>query len=299
MKWFLRIVIGLVSIIVLLILIQYITFVAGRNKVIAALPGNSLIAETSNGPVEYQIQGTSNRYVLFLHGTPGSYRTFMASSLIDKGFSVISPSRPGYFRTPLSTGQSLKGQADAYAALLNYLDIDSVAVIGFSGGGPSAIQFAINHPEMCSQLIVIAGVAEKTIPQETSVMQGLMSTEFGSWVLMGMLASQFEDENTSHIAKEYVHSIVFPFSETSEGQLNDFELFTTLPPFPLGNITSPTLIIHGTDDEIVPFSQAELMKTEIPNATLIAEEGKDHYTIVFFEMDRSLEKAADFITDVQ
>ncbi|WP_127587933.1 alpha/beta hydrolase [Paenibacillus koleovorans] len=40
--------------------------------------------------------------------------------------------------------------------------------------------------------------------------------------------------------------------------------------------STPYLIIHGTRDEIVPYSQAELLYEAIPNATLVRIKGGDH-----------------------
>ena len=280
---------------IIIVLVQYFSFLSGRKQVRSMLPGHGLVIETSSGPVEYQIQGSSDKTVLLLHGTPGSYRTFMANVLVENGFRVLSPSRPGFFRTPLSSGKSLDQQAQLYAALLDALSIDSVAVIGFSGGGPSALQFAIDHPDRCSHLVIIAGIADKMPPPESSLVQALMSSEFISWTMMSMMASQFEDEETAEIATDYVRAIVFPFSEVVDGRDNDHELFTNLPPFDFDKIESPTLIIHGTNDEIVPYSQAELMKNNIPNSTLMSEEEKDHFTVVFFEFDKYLKASGDFI----
>ena len=294
-KWTKRIVLGLLLIILLIIAVQYFSFRSGLKQVIDDLPGSSQIIETASGPVEYQIQGNSDKYVLLLHGTPGSYRTFMANVLVENGFSVISPSRPGYFRTPVESGQSIDDQALMLKNLLESLEIDSVAVIGFSGGGPYATQFAINHPEKCTHLVVIAGVVQKVPPPESNLMSSIMSTDFGSWVMMGLMTSQFEDEEIAEIALNYVRSTVLPLSETEAGQNNDREIFTTLPEFELDRIQAPSLIIHGTDDEIIPFSQAEYLHERISNSTLIAEDGKDHFTVVFFEFDRVLQQSADFI----
>jgi acetyl esterase/lipase len=43
-----------------------------------------------------------------------------------------------------------------------------------------------------------------------------------------------------------------------------------------GSVSTPFLIIHGTHDEIVPYSQAELLFNAIDDATLIRIKGGDH-----------------------
>ncbi|CAL9306725.1 MULTISPECIES: alpha/beta fold hydrolase [Streptomyces] len=57
----------------------------------------------------------------------------------ESGCTVLAPSRPGYGRTPLSTGTSVSGFADVPRALREHLGIGNVAaVVGISGGGPTA-----------------------------------------------------------------------------------------------------------------------------------------------------------------
>ncbi len=60
----------------------------------------SHIAQTSRGPVEYILLG-SGPVVLLCHGTSSDcYSTQGFEALVQAGFSLLSPSRPGYGRTP-------------------------------------------------------------------------------------------------------------------------------------------------------------------------------------------------------
>jgi predicted dinucleotide-binding enzyme len=75
----------------------------------------------------------------------------LANILLDgNSYRVIAPSRFGFLHTPVSDAtnnkSSFAAQADAYANLLDKLNIKKVAVIGFSAGGPSWIEFVLRHP---------------------------------------------------------------------------------------------------------------------------------------------------------
>ena len=72
--------------------------------------------------------------------------------LTEHGFSVLTPSRPGYDSTPSEVGQSAQESADALAALLDALQISTVDVIGISAAGPTALAFAQQHPSRTKKL---------------------------------------------------------------------------------------------------------------------------------------------------
>lgn len=62
-------------------------------------------------------------------------------------FRLLSVSRPGFLGTPLESGKSLDEQADLFAAVLDELGIDKVAVFSISAGGLAAYTFAARHPD--------------------------------------------------------------------------------------------------------------------------------------------------------
>ena len=44
----------------------------------------------------------------------------------------------------------------------------------------------------------------------------------------------------------------------------------------LGEITVPTLIIHGEDDQLIPFQEAQSMHAAIPGSTLVLISSAGH-----------------------
>ena len=85
----------------------------------------SEVVQTKKGPIEFAKKGNAP-YALCLHGSPGmhdGYNNYF-SYILDAGIGVITPSRPGYGRTPLSSGKTSAEAADLLAALLDELKID-------------------------------------------------------------------------------------------------------------------------------------------------------------------------------
>src|SRR5688572_25188150 len=112
---------------------------------------------TTLGAVEHVVAG-EGAPVLALHGAMGGWdqSLLLASTLDLTRFRALALSRPGYLGTPLAAGRTPEAQADLYAATLDALGVARTAVIAVSGGGPSAIRFALRHRERCWALVLVS-----------------------------------------------------------------------------------------------------------------------------------------------
>lgn len=283
MKWIKRIFVALLGLILITVIVLWISFYLWKKNVIANLPNDTKVISTSNGQIEYILEGNSDKVMLIIHGTPGSAHVSRIDGLtyLDKGFSVLSVSRPGYYQTPLSSGKTVKEQAALYLSLLNELGIESVYVNGVSGGGPSSIQFAIDYPERCSGLILRAAISEKVdIPEVgKNLLVKFFETEFGTWLGFQIALLQL-DEIAKNNLNLYVKRGWLPFEKTGDGYKNDNFQFNTMDDLELENIVSPTIIYHGNIDDDVPFSHAQNASKRISGVTLVEMKGKNHF--VFF-----------------
>src|SRR5262245_22992801 len=144
-------------------------FVSWRWRLLAQVLRGSEIAETAQGPVEFARVGTGP-VILQLHGGATGYDQTLTLSwdVHEAGFTVLTPSRPGYLRTPLTIGATPEQAADVMASLLAALRIDKVCVIGTSGGGPTALQFALRHPQRVWALVLQSAVSQQFVEPRRS-----------------------------------------------------------------------------------------------------------------------------------
>ena len=292
---------GLQALLILITIVTFAFYSSFRSENLAALEAGSQIAETAAGPIEYQIIGDTGSVLLFLHGSPGGYDGGSALTEMEglEGFRILTPSRPGYLRTPLEVGQTPTAQAHAYAALLDSLSINSVIVMGASGGGPSAIAFASLYPNRTIALVALEAVSQPTVLSEVQGeppywAQLISESDFLNWAILslmsnlmgpeGMVGSLFPDPDNLKLITEdpdklaQVESLVWgswPPSQRQEGMNNDFVQFVT-PGLSSTTITAPTLIIHGTEDVNVPFEQSQILAEQIPGSVLHTITGADH-----------------------
>lgn len=265
-----------------------IYYVSDSSQRIDALRSGGTIVETSAGTVEYKLEGSSDDFtLLFFHGTPGGYDQ---GTDAEAGMQVLTLSRPGYLGTPLATGATPAEQASAAVALLDALEIGKVGVMGASGGGPAAYRFAATYPERTLGLVAMEAISHSVPFKDFDV----PSSDLAFWLMIKSLVVSQDDEgivtqiaqNESDRARlaeqpriqaqvaEMIWSM-WPPSMRNVGFDNDMRQFDGLN-LPLESIHVPTLIVHGTKDQSVPYDHAEYAAARIKGARLHAIDGAGH-----------------------
>lgn len=247
------------------------------------LAASSEVITTARGPIEYGKAGEGPA-ILSIHGSPGGYDSGMGlPQIIDTHeFTVIAPSRPGYLRTPLSSGASPEEQADLYAALLDELHIEQAIVLATSGGGPSALQFALRHPDRCRGLVLLCVVSKRYVEEEVfqtlSPIRRMGKQAINNLVLFDPLIYLWQSLASlqEHSPLPDVLSSLSMASLRKEGHRNDMQQYAAMMPYPLKDISVPTFIAQGTADTDVPFEHAQLLADSIPDARFVPVSGADH-----------------------
>lgn len=229
--------------------------------------------------------------LLILHGAGGGtdQGALLAAPLRNK-MRFIIPSRFGYLRSPLSGKGSPTEQADALVDLLDYLEISETAVLGASAGGLSALQFALRHPERCTALVLVSALSHplseataNRLHTSLSLLQAAPASQFLIWseaVTRGFLSLAESAPLVGALPawQFLLHTPgMIPYHLRFGGTLNDMAQIAALETYPLDEIAVPTLVVHGTVDRLVPFSQGESAAERIPGARLLTIEGGGHY----------------------
>lgn len=257
--------------------------------------------ETSKGNVEYYEIG-KGEVILCLHGAMGGWdqSDCLGKTIGPEGYRYIALSRPGYLGTDLSIGKTPEEQADIFSEILDKLNINKVIVMAISGGGYSAIYFALRYPDKCKALVLASttgGPNNEKIPFTFKVMMFLSKFPF---IVNGMRNGAeknfiksldrsipnkelreklIKNESTLELFKGNLLSMFYKMEKRISGTKND--IFQTKDrTYPLKDIKVPTLIIHGEKDEVVPFEKhAKRLAEEIPNARLFVAKNAGHVAI--------------------
>jgi len=292
------------------------------------LSRRSTVIKTKRGDVEVAREGDGIP-VLMIHGSPGGFDQGLmyGRHLRDNGCELIALSRPGFLRTPLSSGQTPTEQADLYAAVLDALEIDQVTVLGYSSGGPSAVLFAAHHPGRVRSLLLDSAVLEhyNFSPGlvERLLLYSLLFSSFGAWfwhtvsqrwpkvaasVLVdssstGLDKAQrraavewiLDDQERLKVFKGMLTSLIAPWKIRRAGYNNDGDNDNDLAPLPIAEITCSTMITHGLNDGLVPVELAIRASESLKSAELVLIDEGHHFLPIDKHFQPAMERRLQFV----
>ena len=274
-----------------------VTFLRDMNRAYERVRAKGTVIQSRFGDLEYA-EGGTGAAVLVVHGSGGGYDQgeLIAGAVLDDGFRWIAPSRFGYLRSALREGVTWDDQADAYAALLDRLGIDNVAVVAMSQGGPSALLFAALHPDRVASLTLIScGVASSPAQEQAQAndkgdrLTTIFRYDFAYWAVTRLFRKQFltllgaNDEVVAGLTDgqrqlfDRFIDYMNPASLRSAGV--GFDNRAAMPGNRIAAITAPTLILHARDDTLQLFHNAEFAASAIAGSELVAFDKGGHFLI--------------------
>ena len=256
------------------------------------------VAVLDAGPVEYRLERQEQQTVVMFHG--GHMHAGVAlgeKPFLNRGYSVLVPSRSGYGRTPLSAGAAPGVFADVVLKLLGHLGLGNLsAVVGISAGGPYAVSMAARHPERVRRLILQSSVSSLPWPDAKTRVAARVAfnpiTERATWaatrlllrlapdrglsILLGSLSTESGRRVLDGVDAEGRAELIqlFKAMRSGRGFVND--LATTLEPEVARSVSQPTLVMASRSDGSVPFEHSEQLARLVPDAQLFTSDAPSH-----------------------
>jgi 2-hydroxy-6-oxonona-2,4-dienedioate hydrolase len=249
----------------------------------------SATIKTKFGALEYAISG-SGPPLLMIHGTGGGFDQglLFARALERRRHQVIAPSRFGYLRSDFPDDPSAANQAEAFAALLDHLNIKRLPVIGGSAGALCATAFALRYPDRCSALILLVPAANvdghdpvRMTALQEKVVRMLLSSDFLYWSLLetapekligALLATDPEllrtvSDNERNRAFSIL-SAMMPIGARTKGMLNDARQAGSPAKLDFPALHVPLLLISAEDDRFATAATARQIAAKVTGAQL-------------------------------
>jgi 3-oxoadipate enol-lactonase len=247
--------------------------------------------------LDYQRSG-SGPPLLAIMGMSGTYlhwgEPFLAQ--LRESFEVIAYDHRGVGASSRLAGEITTAQmAEDAQGLLEALEIDSAHVLGISMGGMIAQELALAHPGSIRTLTLGCTYCggEGSALSAPEVLQRLFEsmssgdrerairTGWETNVSAAKAADQDAYAAFRGIARE--RAVAVPVVMAQAQAIFGHDTSARLP-----SLTVPTLVIHGTEDQMLPVQNGRLIASLIPGAQLEILEGVGH--LFFWERpERSAE----------
>ncbi|TYQ19087.1 UNVERIFIED_ORG: non-heme chloroperoxidase [Zoogloea ramigera] len=231
--------------------------------------------------------------VVFSHGWPlqGDAWEDQMIFLASHGYRVIAHDRRGHgLSSQPWGGNDMDTYADDLATLLNALDVKEATLVGHSTGGGEVARYIGRHGSARVKKAVLVGAVPPQMVKSATNPGGLPMEVFDG-IRAGVLAdrSQFFKDLTLPF-----YGYNRPGAKVSEGVRDTFwaqgmqcgikNAYDCIKQFSevdftedLKKIDVPVLVVHGSDDQIVPIDAAGKASAKIiRNAKLVIYEGAPH-----------------------
>lgn len=220
--------------------------------------------------------------ILLVHGSPSSsssWSDLLKDSVILNHAKLVAVDRPGYGYSNFGEVEtSIITQAEKIIPLLEKKrkEHDKILVLGSSYGGPVAAALGALRPDLVDGLMLQSSSMKPTAEKIYSI-----SYPTSKAPLKYLMPTVFRNANTEKL--------------THEAALNELLAYWK-------KITAPTLILHGTKDDLIYFDNATFAEEKLVNAkkvNLKVAEGKGHGLLWSdFELVRNtIIEAIDFMED--
>jgi pimeloyl-ACP methyl ester carboxylesterase len=203
-------------------------------------------------------------------------------SLLSAHYRVIVLDNRGIGTTTAGTEEfTIEQFADDAAGLMEALGIEKAHVLAWSMGTEIALELVLRHPERVDRLILYAGDCQMNLcPPSPDVLADLYDTtgtdeERGERLLSHLFPREWLAANMDSVI-----TLFSSFTETAspasvQKQAEAMDAWRGAQDR-LGQISTPTLLVTGTEDVLTPPQNSILLRDGLPDARLIEFENAGH-----------------------
>jgi pimeloyl-ACP methyl ester carboxylesterase len=272
-----------------------------------------IIAKHSDGRVVHALvlgEPNCGKVVAYHHGFPAScLEVLLARKCTSElGICIVAIDRPGIGGSVGYAGRKLADWPHDVTLIMDTLGVRDFAVLGVSGGTPSAVTLAARLPERVRSLTVVSGVAPMHLSGALSganvVNRAMMRMGYSRprlaritvrgigqlwkkvpviphlWLTTLLPKCDKEIVSNKLVAGIMAKSVSEVFKQGVDGVVTEFELMTTAWEIELENIRIPTVIWHGMSDTYVPFAMGSILHERIKGSVFHEIPDAGHFMIV-------------------
>jgi pimeloyl-ACP methyl ester carboxylesterase len=247
---------------------------------------------------------------LYCHGFPSSHieARLLHDAAAAVGTRVISPDRPGYGDSDPDPERTLMSWTEDVRALADHLALETLDLIGVSGGGPYALACVAGIPERIGRCSLVCPLGPIYLPEMRMRMRlanrlsfalacrspGLaMRLHAGAlpllisvspWLIDGVRAAnagvsdrEVLQEPTARAV--LTQSVLAAMKGGAIGARQDLVIYTRPWEIDFGAVSRPIDLWHGDADNTVPVDHAHWYAANLPGCRLRIMSGEGHYSL--------------------
>ena len=239
----------------------------------------------TRGKSTHDAEGKEHLPVVYLHGAGGLVKS-RVHDMLSEDRRLVMPVIPGHDGTDFVPGvDSMPKLADFIATFITQKLGGRCDLIGHSFGGWLAAWIAATHPDIVD-LLVLENPAGLRPGGQDGVPRGGIPADAAE--LFRQMYKHPEKRPADDRPAEWLKANVGKVRHYHGGMPHDAELVKRLP-----DITAPTLILYGLDEEMVPIETPRILSDGIPRHFLVYVYDAKH-SIQVDQPDRMTNIVRDF-----
>lgn len=248
--------------------------------------------ELDDGWVNYLEMGPADApAVLLIHGLDGCWQNWLETiPHLARSRRVIAVDLPGFGHSPMPASRvAVPAYAATVLELLDARGVAQAALIGNSLGGLIAIEAALADPDRVERLVLVApaGISSAEVRREPAILAArLMAGLVPLWIRYQdqairrprLLHSAFR--TIFHRPEKLRRELLYEHYRNGSGRPGFLAAVEAVagyePSVPLEALTTPTMIVWGRDDMIVPSTDAAGYGSRLANSQTVILDATGH-----------------------
>lgn len=236
--------------------------------------------------------------LIFLHGWGGSWRSWYP--IIDQlksNYNLFVPDLPGFGQNSIDHPWCLDDYSQFIQRFIDHYHIKNPLVIGHSFGGAIASYFTIRHPNTTRKLVLVDAASIRHPNEPLKLIKISIAKTFKLLLSLPLLntfsqpARQWYYRLIGLEKSDYESTFNNPLVRQTLNHILKEDLSSDLP-----QITIPTLIVWGGQDQATPLTDGQKIHRLIKNSQLVVYPQSSHFSYLENQAN-FIKKLIDFIND--